>query len=581
MPELQPSEVLFIPRRRRLTHSRVKDAEGKEILHLFYGEVELIFDEPDIAPLGEKLLEVERFRAEEAMAWSNDAPHDWEKIRDLLQALIDQDILKPVAEAPVRGGLTYPARLGLVPEDRTPRAFNATDPASCPVISQEAFGRAVELANLEVVMPVYRTAHAALDTDGRQVGENNATPRALFLDLPTARKTCNYPGSRSQDELPMNVTALKHMARRWPELLSLAEQCRIALFERLPPKDPAALSAGELHLIVMTQEAAVGYVLVRGVDPVPNGQLDGGLAAMYRLIDGVRLVSNDLLRDLRGGTDCDTPVTAQQIADYAEQHALYTAQWGVCAGPPALIDEYLRVLLGEQSAPIQVEPTVAERLGDLEAALDYGLLGQRIEVTTRLLGASHALLHQRLQAAFAALPGERSALAQSLDVPADLAHYPVLRIALDRPLVEVLQREVEICRWLFARAGEGLAGKVDGARLEDRVALAPSDPAPLRALLQGAVPDAVLDETAAVIAEAYALERRCLRVAEAEQAILNRRLQRAPGRPLDGLDLAAYNRSRFGPPLHATLAAGLGLAITSGSAATVLQRGDRSLTLTD
>src|SRR6185295_19631359 len=100
MAELQPSEVLCIPRRKRLTHGRFKNEDGQEVLHLFYGEVELIFDEPDVAPVGEKLMEVERFRADEAMAWSNVAPHDWGKVRDLLQALIDHQVLKRLSEAP-------------------------------------------------------------------------------------------------------------------------------------------------------------------------------------------------------------------------------------------------------------------------------------------------------------------------------------------------------------------------------------------------------------------------------------------------------------------------------------------------
>ena len=69
MATLQPSELLHIPKRRRLTHARFKAEDGQEILHVFYGEVELIFDEPDLAPVGQKLIEVEQFRAEEAMGW--------------------------------------------------------------------------------------------------------------------------------------------------------------------------------------------------------------------------------------------------------------------------------------------------------------------------------------------------------------------------------------------------------------------------------------------------------------------------------------------------------------------------------
>src|SRR3954463_272 len=138
MAELQPSEVLFIPKRKRLTHSRFKTDEGQEVLHLFYGEIELIFDEPDVAPVGERLIEIERFRADEAMAWSNAAPHDWEKVRDLLQALLDRNVLKRVAEtaSAAKEKESFPVKLGLAPEGREPRTFTGADKL-CPAITQE------------------------------------------------------------------------------------------------------------------------------------------------------------------------------------------------------------------------------------------------------------------------------------------------------------------------------------------------------------------------------------------------------------------------------------------------------------
>ncbi|MEO8550814.1 MAG: hypothetical protein ABI678_12600, partial [Kofleriaceae bacterium] len=454
MTELQPTEVLYIPKRKRMTHARLKAEDGQDVLHVFYGDTELIFDEPDIAPVGEKLLEVEQFRAEDAMTWSNAAPHSWETIRELLQALLDQKVLGRFAEAPAgRSTEAYPQRLGEVPEGREPLAYSAHD-NRCPMITEQAFGRAFDLPNLEVLVPIYRIAHAALDVDGRQVGENNVSPRVLFLDLPTQRKLCSYPGSRYQHDLPMNVTAMKQMSRRWPELLSLTEQFRAAVVERMPARDPAFRTAGELHFIAVCTLASVGYVMVRGVDPVPNGQLDGGLAAMFRLIDGVRLVTNDLVRALPDSKGCETPVTAHEIAAYAERHDAYRGEHGVCAGPPALIDEYLRVLFGEEAAPIQVEPDVGTRLGDLQAAIDYGLLGQRIESVVRYLGASQALLHERLRVAFEGhLP--RTALQELVEAPIDPEHYPLLRN--DLPHVETCQRELDLGRRLLARAGEALA----------------------------------------------------------------------------------------------------------------------------
>src|SRR5207237_2099761 len=159
-------------------------------------------------------------------------------------------------------------------------------------VTQEAFGRAIDLSNLETVVPVYRVAHPTLDREGRQVGENNVGPRSLFLDLPTQRRVCNYAGNRYQADLPMNVTALRHMTNRWPELLSLTEQFRTAFFKRLPPRG-SSLGAGEAQLLTLCCLAAVGYVMVRAEDPVANGELDAGLAATFRIIDGVGLVTTE------------------------------------------------------------------------------------------------------------------------------------------------------------------------------------------------------------------------------------------------------------------------------------------------
>lgn len=579
MEELQPSEVLYIPKRRRLTHARLKGETGQEVLHVFYGDVELIFDEPDIAPLGEKLIDVEQFRAEEAMAWSNAAPHAWTTVRELLQALLDQRVLARVSEATAgRATESFPARLGEVPEGREPQTYSVE---RCPVLTEQAFGRGFDLANLEVLVPIYRVAHPALDTDGRQLGENNVMPRTLFLDLPTQRRLCNYPGSRYQHDLPMNVTAMKHMSRRWPELLSLTEQFRSAVVARLPLRDPMSPTAGELHLIAVCTLASVGYVMVRGVAPVPNGQLDSGLAAMFRLVDGVRLVTNDLVRALVDSQGCEVPVSAQAIADYAERHGVFHGPHGVCAGPPALIDEYLRVLLGEEAAPIQAEPDVAARLGDLEAAIDYGLLGQRIESVVRFFGASQGLLHERLRVAFDGhLP--RTKLQDRVEAPITPEHYPLLRT--DHPLAETFQREIDLSRWLFARAGEALPGKVGGASLDELVQLDPAEQAAcqrqLAEVFADALPAPLGEELADVAARGFALERRCLRILAREQGTLNERLARPSSRGLTSADLAAYTRPRNGPPLFTTLAEGLGVAVTSDAAATVLRYGDRSFTFT-
>jgi len=95
------------------------------------------------------------------------------------------------------------------------------------------------------------------------------------------------------------------------------------------------------------------------------------------------------------------------------------------------------------------------------------------------------------------------------------------------------------------------------------------------------VAEPVCSELASIMAQAFALERRCIRLVEREVARLNERLVRKPGRKLTNYDLAVYTRPRNGPPLAETLARGLGVMANTDATSTVIKFGDSSLTLTD
>ena len=582
MTDVQKEDLLCIPHRRRLVHDRLTDEGGNEVLHVFYGDREIVFDEPDLLPFGAQLVKADRFAAGDAVGWSNGEPYAWEKVRELLESLIDAEVVARVADAGATAPKAFPQRLGLAPEDRKPRTFSARDD-DCAAITEEAFGRAVDLANLEAVIPVYRVAHPAMDTDGRQVGENNVVLRFLFLDPPTTRRVCNYAGDRCQAPVPMNVTALKNMTSRWGELLALTEELREAFVRRLPLRDPAQMTVGEVQLLSVCTLASAGYVMVRGDAASKNGELDAGLAGVFRLIDGVRLVTQDLQRFVASKHNCDQPLTPRMIASHAERENIYHGVYGVCAGPPALIDEYLQVACGETRAPVAAEPSLAARLGDVEAALDYGLIGQQIEATVRFFGASQGLLHERMRLALEGHP-PTTELQKHLSVPVDTEHYPQLRD--DHPLAVGFEIERAVSSWTFDRVSEAvtLAG-VGPGKLGELLDVTGVDLTTsrrsLRALVDQHAPELPAElraKVADIAAESFALERRALRLVVQAQHQLNARLQRPNGRRLTGEDLALYTQTRFGLPLSVVLARGLGVpAIVSDAESTVISVGDHPL----
>ena len=588
MAEIQPTDVLFIPNRRRITHAMLEGPEGKTALHIFYGAKEIIFREPEMMPFGNALLKVERFKAEEATGWS-EKPYTWEKVRGLLEALVSEEIVKHYEDAPPQpNAQTFPAHLGRNLEGRKPESY---DEHFTPGMTQRTFGRAIDFGNLETILPIHRVAHPAVDSDGRQVGENNVID-GLYLDFPTERRLCNYAGSRYHAPEPINATALKHMTRRWPELLSLTEQFRVHFFKRFPEHEKS-LRVGDIHFLAVSMLAAVGYVLVRGEETVPNGQLDAGLAASFRLIDGVRIVTTQVMRDAAGKQSCDRPMNARGIADYAERNFLYMDKYGVCAGPQVLIDEYLSVLLEGVAAPIQVEPDIHARVGSVDTAIDYAMHGIRQESIVRTYGSAQGILHERMKEAFQKHAPDKALLPKLQElaaIPIDREHFPFLRMD-HGALRETFEMEFRVNGWLCdearARLPEadrvGTLASIEDLRRFDADAQAVNG-RKLAPFLDAAVPGfaslapALRDELLSVAVDCFALDRLVVRTMGNEQRIINERLQRKPGRALTTDDLSAYAR-RCTPVLNKVLAEGFGIGIASTAGSTVLSHGQNSLTL--
>jgi hypothetical protein len=95
-----------------------------------------------------------------------------------------------------------------------------------------------------------------------------------------------------------------------------------------------------------------------------------------------------------------------------------------------------------------------------------------------------------------------------------------------------------------------------------------------------AQPPALRAELLAVMVQFFALQRNCLRAVGAEQHRLNVRLRRPQGRPLCDEDLNAYAR-RASPALNRVFAEGLGVAVRTDAATTMLALGENSVSLAE
>lgn len=368
-------ELIFPLHKRSIVQYSVGESGSRE-LSIYYGDKEISFDEPELFEFGENLVKQPNFIAGTALDWGGG--YAWPQIQGLLEQLIEEGILQ---YADAYDAETASGQDGSRPSPLPPA--QATVPRSwleCEAITSELIGRPLDLAYLELVIPVFRVAHIALDAEGRQVGEANVFPKPLRLDTPTEWRTCPFPGSRFQDERPMNVTALKSMRAYWPQMLVALLQIRTAYMQRYP-KARYGWTVGGLEALATLVLAVPTYQLMRAQQGVANGQLHPALSSMFRVTDGLRIVMHQMIFIPVGEPTLppSAPMTSAEVYEYSERNYAFTSEHGVCAGPKVMIEEFLDVLVNgvpiKDAESVVLDPPVQAALENLNPAFDYGLYG--------------------------------------------------------------------------------------------------------------------------------------------------------------------------------------------------------------
>jgi hypothetical protein len=374
---IAPGDELHLPMHKRVVVQYGVAGDGRRELHLYCGPREVVFDEPELFSFGETLGRHSSFVARSVLQWGEG--YEWPRMRELLQQLVAEGVLlhgeaAAAARPAAREGQDQPSPLPPAP------GAHARGWDECEAITRELTGRALEPGYLELVVPVFRVGHIAVDAEGRQVGEANVFPRPLRIEVPTRWRTCIYPGSRYLDDKPMNVSALKAMRAHWPQAMAALLRVREAYLRRYPAAR-AGMTLGDVERLSTLVLAVATYPLVKASGRVASGGLHPVLSAMFRVTDGLRMTSHQMLfvPVAEATLSPDTPVTAAQVHAYAERNESFHSTQGVCAGPTAMVEQFLRLLVegvdDGKFAGRALDEAVEQALADLEPALDYGLLG--------------------------------------------------------------------------------------------------------------------------------------------------------------------------------------------------------------
>ncbi|MBL8771703.1 MAG: hypothetical protein JNK30_10010 [Phenylobacterium sp.] len=557
--------ALVLPMRRSMVVQRGLSPDGKPELTLFHDGREISFDEPELFGFAEALARQDRFLAGEATGWGDG--YAWSRVAPLLTELVSAGVLMRAEAAPA-ASVVPGVRPSPLPPARSARARWWDEGET---LMAELTGRPLETGWLEMVIPVFRIAHAALDADGRQVGEANVFPPALRIETPTRWRTCPYEGSRHQPDRPMNVEALRGMQAHWKQMMAALGRIRAAWLARTPDAQGRALTIGEIERLAVCVLGVPTYALVRARDPVASGSLHPTLSSLFRVTDGLRMVMHQMLFVPLGEPtrDPDETVSAADIHAYAERSYAFHSEHGVCAGPPHMVAEFLRVIVeGEAPDPdaaAPLAPAVEAALADLPAAMDYAMLGLQAHAAT-----------------FSVWPAAARAYAALADILSDNAdaglaarfrtHLGALRTAsylgdeaLRARREAVYEEMLDACgRWL-GQARD--ASRIARARRDARARMAAQGDA-VRAVLAARLGPAAADAAAEAVLDACAAAMAAISVGSEAQREINARLGRpAPIRSFDAADLDLHNRlndlqPRRLPYLFDELADAFGLALT-------------------
>jgi hypothetical protein len=520
---LLETDTLIFPLSKSAYTQYSEESDAPLEFRLYYGTKEICFDDPEQFAFGEALAKQSRFVASDALGWgqAHEVLRYADDDDDVLLAIDREDRPSPLPLAEIDAPLIWD---------------------DLESVMRTLTGKPLELANLELVVPIFRVAHMYMDTDGRQVGEANVFPPAFRLDRPTQWRTCTYSGTRYQPERPMNVTALKVMRVHWRQMMAVLLQVRQVYFKRFP-EARSGWTVGDLERASVGVLALPSFMLLRQDNPVENGNLHPALSSIFRVTDGLRMTMHQMLFVPFGEPtrSPDTPMTAAEVYNYAERnHSLHSGH-GVCAGPQFMIEEFLAVFLGgaepKSGMPRAIDPDVQAALDVLDQAMDYGLLGLQAFATIFSLWPAMAGTYYDLYQAIDGWAGQKSATFEALHTRFQ-KHQDHLIHETHLATQEWRDNRIVVYGDMYAKCGFGLTGTAPMRTLHER--LGESDPDQTLAIAAqlteaferyfGDTPSlrALAQQLAAIMAQFLDRTQATLKLAEEVQSGINALLGRAP-----------------------------------------------------
>ncbi|MGH9348634.1 MAG: hypothetical protein ACRD26_15345 [Vicinamibacterales bacterium] len=230
------------------------------------------------------------------------------------------------------------------------------------------------------------------DDSGRPLAEGRLAEECR-AGVPLVLKPCPFEGSRFQHARPMNYSALKHLGPQWKELRRISAYARREHVRRYPR---GRFDLGDVLWFVSALVNLQNYLLRRVKDPMRDGEFPSVIGTLYKTATGVTAASFIMYVSVwLDGADERAPADPQAIHQFAETHRLLIGAREVCAGPPELIDESLRLMVLGDEPDDPTPPSIWWLIDDWEAYLAYATAMMKTEVLKQAFAIQHfAMMHE-------------------------------------------------------------------------------------------------------------------------------------------------------------------------------------------
>jgi hypothetical protein len=310
-------------------------------------------------------------------------------------------------------------------------------------------------------------------------------------------------------------------------------------------------TVGDLHMFAGVALSIPAYQLMKGgggASPLPP--LHPVLSSMFRITDGIRMTTHEMLflSDERT-RDPSEAVTAEELYGFAERNGTFLSDAGVCAGPKAMIEEFLTTVF--EGTPVQgsealvLPAEVRDLMSQLPEATDYALLGLQSWAVSRSVWLAMSRAYKALRAVLETAGDSELCRQLRARLAGDWAKLNQGRIADD------YEHDVHVTVYTdtYEQAFRALRSPVGPATLAERIAPGPEGPAHraaagrlrdlLAARFASSGPGAgLIDRMVEILSRYLREEQAILASTTAIQRSINELLGRPqPGRALSARDL--------------------------------------------